>query len=63
MAYNHEDMNGPALGGSDDADRRLAELDAYQILDTEAERSFDDIVKVHGEDPAKWMEPLLRKVA
>ena len=26
-------------------------------------RSFDDIVKVHGEDPAKWMEPLLRKVA
>jgi len=26
-------------------------------------RSFDDIVKEHGEDPAKWMGPLLRKVA
>lgn len=44
MAFNHEDMNGPAPGGADNADRRLAELDAYQILDTEAERSFDDIV-------------------
>ena len=28
-----------------------------------AMRSFDNIVKLHGDDPDNWMEPLLREVS
>ncbi|MBS7670262.1 HWE histidine kinase domain-containing protein [Croceicoccus gelatinilyticus] len=44
MAYNHEDLSSSAFDGSGNEERRLAELEAYEILDTEAERGFDDIV-------------------
>lgn len=44
MAYNHAELRGSAFDGGGNAERRLAELDSYAILDTEAERSFDDVV-------------------